>query len=84
MSDVYRNPAKEPQDEKLESRDTDMKDWGGTYMEPAGPGGNTTIVNANEKGILEVGLRRAMAGQQISELTSDHSSYRQGVYGSSD
>ena len=83
MSDVYRNPAKEPQAEELESRNSDMEDWGGTYMEPAGPAGRTTNVNGNEKGILEVGLERAMSKEQRSPLGSTHSGYRQGVYGDS-
>jgi len=60
-----------------------MQDWGGSRMEPAGPAGNSTLTNANEKGILETGLFRAMSLHQVSELGSDHNSYRQGAYGQS-
>jgi len=83
MSDLYKNPQTSPQEEGLESRNTDMQDWGGSRMEPAGPAGNSTLTNANEKGILETGLFRAMSLHQVSELGSDHNSYRQGAYGQS-
>lgn len=76
MSDLYKNPQTSPQEEGLESRNTDMQDWGGSRMEPAGPAGNSTLTNANEKGILETGLFRAMEGQEVSELGSDHASFR--------
>ena len=82
MSDLYKNPETSPQDEELESRNTDMQDWGGSRMEPAGPAGNATLTNGNEKGILETGLFRAMEQSQTSELGSDHSSWREGIYGS--
>lgn len=81
MSDLYKNPQTSPQEEGLESRNSDMQDWGGSRMESAGPAGNTTLINANEKGILETGLFRAMALHQISELGSEHRSHREGVYG---
>ena len=83
MSDLYKNPQTTPQEEGLESRNTDMQDWGGSHMEPAGPAGNSTLTNANEKGILETGLFRAMAQHQTAELGSDHNSHRQGAYGQS-
>ena len=81
MSDLYKNPQDSPQDEELESRNSDMTDWGGSKMEPAGPAGNSTLTNANEKGILETGLFRAMSLHQGAELSSDHESYREGIYG---
>ena len=81
MSDLYKNPETSPQDEGLESRNTDMQDWGGSKMEPAGPAGNSTLTNANEKGILETGLFRAMGLHQTAELGSDHNSHREGIYG---
>lgn len=84
MSDLYKNPQTTPQDEGLESRNTDMMDWGGSHMEPAGPAGNATLINGNEKGILETGLFRAMSLHQSSPLGSTHSAYRQGIYGNSD
>lgn len=81
MSDLYKNPETSPQDEGLESRNTDMQDWGGSKMEPAGPAGNSTLTNANEKGILETGLFRAMGLHQTAELGSEHNSHREGIYG---
>jgi hypothetical protein len=81
MGDLYKNPETSPQDEGLESRNTDMQDWGGSKMEPAGPAGNSTLTNANEKGILETGLFRAMGLHQTAELGSDHNSHREGIYG---
>lgn len=83
MSDLYKNPETSPQNEGLESRNTDMQDWGGSKMEPAGPAGNSTLTNANEKGILETGLFRAMGLHQTAELGSEHNSHREGVYGQS-
>lgn len=80
MSDLYKNPETSPQDELLESRNKDMMDWGGTHMEPAGPAGSTTLVNGNEKGILETGLFRAMSLHQKSELGSSHDSHAVGIY----
>lgn len=80
MSDLYKNPETTPQAEELESRNADMMDWGGSHMEPAGPGGKTTIVNANEKGILETGLFRAMSLHQQAALGSSHDAHAQGIY----
>lgn len=81
MSDLYINPAKVPAPEEYQDRNKDMTDWGGTHMEPAGPGGRTNNVNGNEKGILEVGLFRAMEGSQTAALGTEHRSHRQGIYG---
>ncbi len=83
MSDLYKNPQTSPQGEGLESRNTDMQDWGGSKMEPAGPAGNTTLINGNEKGILETGLFRAMGLHQTADLGSEHNPHRQGIYGQS-
>lgn len=84
MSDLYKNPETTPQAEELESRNTDMQDWGGSHMEPAGPAGRTDNINGNEKGILETGLFRAMALHQVAELGSSHDSYAVGIYASTD
>lgn len=84
MSDLYKNPQTTPQDEGLESRNTDMQDWGGSHMEPAGPAGNSTLTNANERGILDAGLFRVMALRQVSELGSDHDSHAVGIYASTE
>jgi hypothetical protein len=80
MSDLYKNPETEPQDEMLVSRNEDMVDWGGSHMEPAGPAGTSTITNANEKGILETALFRVMAMHQKAELGSNHDAHAQGIY----
>jgi hypothetical protein len=84
MPDLYTNPAEEPAPEGYQDRNTDMQDWGGSHMEPAGPGGKTSNVNGNEKGILEVGLFRTMALHQASELGSNHDSFAQGIYADTD
>lgn len=84
MSDLYKNPESQPQDELLESRNADMMDWGGSHMEPAGPAGRTNNINGNEKGILETGLFRAMALHQTAALGSDHDRYAQGIYSDTD
>lgn len=46
----------------------------------AGPGGNTTLIENNEKGILESGLFQVIARHQQAELGSDHDSQKQGIY----
>jgi hypothetical protein len=46
----------------------------------AGPGGNVTLIENNEKGILETGLFEVMSKHQQAELGSDHDSYKQGIY----
>lgn len=45
-----------------------------------GPGGNSTITENNEKGILETGLHKLISKHQSAELGSDHDSYKQGIY----
>ncbi len=45
-----------------------------------GPAGNTTLINGNEKGILETHLFETIAMHQQAELGSDHDSYKQGIY----
>lgn len=81
MSDLYKNPIDGPRPEGYISPNSDMEDWGGSHMEPAGPAGRTNNVNANERGILEEGLSRAMAKHQVADLGSDHDRYAQGIYG---
>jgi len=83
VSDLYKNPQSSPQGEGLASRNTDMQDWGGSRMEPAGPAGRTTNINGNEKGILETGLFRAVSLHQTADLGSDHNAHREGIYGQS-
>lgn len=84
MSDLYKNPEKEPQDRELEKRLNDHEDWGGTRMNPVGPAGTTTHINQNEKGILEDGLFEAMREYQSAALGSDHDRYAMGIYGDTD
>jgi hypothetical protein len=46
----------------------------------AGPGGNVTLIENNEKGILETGLFEVIGRHQQAELGSDHDSHKQGIY----
>lgn len=46
----------------------------------AGPGGNTTLIENNEKGILESGLFQVIARHQQAELGSNHDGFKQGIY----
>ena len=72
MSHTY-DPAKQPCDPVFyPCMDCDMC--------IAGPGGNTTLIENNEKGILETGLFKVIARHQQAELGSDHDSQKQGVY----
>lgn len=45
-----------------------------------GPGGNTTLIENDEKGIQETFLQSVIAMHQEAALGSDHDSQRQGVY----
>lgn len=72
MSHENYDPAKRPCDPK----------W---YADPecypiAGPGGNTTLIENNEKGILETSLFRTIALHQQAELGSNHDASKQGIY----
>lgn len=84
MTDLYKNPEKEPQKRELESRQNDHADWGGTRMNPQGPAGKSTITNQNEKGILEDGLFEAMRQYQEAALGSNHDSHTMGIYSDTD
>lgn len=46
----------------------------------AGPGGRTTNIENNEKGILETGLQAVISRHRQAALGSDHDSFRQGIY----
>lgn len=74
--DLYKNPQKEPQNEKYEGRQLDPHDF---PTEIAGPGGRTTNVENNERGILDATVFRAMDGMVTAPLGCDHS-HRQGIY----
>lgn len=84
MSDLYKDPAKEPQSPKPEHKYDDIQDWHGSRMNIGGPGGRTTNLDHDEKGILETGLFEAMAIHQVAELGSNHDSFAVGIYGDTD
>lgn len=46
----------------------------------AGPGGNTTLIENNEKGILENGLQKVISRHRQAALGSSHDSQKQGIY----
>lgn len=71
MSDVYRDPAKQPAGALSEPRYKDMEDWGGVRMNIAGPGGNDTLSDNNTKGILETELKKVTDGIQSAALQKD-------------
>jgi hypothetical protein len=50
------------------------------YCCVAGPGGNTTLIENNEKGIQETKLFEVIALHRQAALGSDHDSYKQGIY----
>lgn len=45
-----------------------------------GPGGKTTIVQYNEKGILETGLHHLISMGTSASLYGEHDPYQQGIY----
>lgn len=45
-----------------------------------GPGGNNTLTENNEKGILETDLFSAIRSERFAALGSDHDSNRMGIY----
>jgi hypothetical protein len=46
----------------------------------AGPGGNTTLIENNEKGMLETEVFKVIARHQQAALGSNHDSQKQGIY----
>jgi hypothetical protein len=48
--------------------------------EICGPGGTTTRIENNEKGILETHLAMSMQGHKQASLRSNHDSFKQGIY----
>lgn len=46
----------------------------------AGPGGNRTLLENNEKGILETGLMSVISRHQQADLGSNHDAQKQGIY----
>lgn len=49
----------------------------GTF-DPCGPGGHTTLIENNEKGILAAGV--AEVPDSMPVRPSDHDSFKQGIY----
>lgn len=47
----------------------------------ATPAGNTTLIQANEKGVQEWNNQNVISKHRYAELGSDHDSFRQGIYG---
>lgn len=45
-----------------------------------GPGGNSTLTENNEKGILETDLFQRMQNGTQASLRSNHDSFKQGIY----
>lgn len=79
MSDLYRDPAKQPaRDPEFESPERDKMDWACEI--PVGPGGKTTNIENNERGILDRGLFDVIAKHKEAALGSDHDSHAQGIY----
>lgn len=72
MSHEEYDPAKQPCDPKWY---TDKECY-----PIAGPGGNTTLIENNEKGILETNLFRVIAMHQQAPLGSEHDMHKQGIY----
>lgn len=75
--DLYKNPEKVPQDDEYENRDLDTHDFPTTI---AGPGGRTTNIENNERGILDETIWQAMSTFKQAELGSMHNGHRQGIY----
>lgn len=74
---VNYDPVKEPCDpnyipyrECLESGQSNI----------IGPGGKSTLIENNEKGILETNLSKVIALHQYAALGSEHDPQRQGIY----
>lgn len=72
MSHLY-DPAKQACDPKFYP-------CGDCDMCAAGPGGRTTNIENNEKGILETGLQRVIGRHAQAALGSSHDPMRQGIY----
>lgn len=68
MSDVKRDPAKQPADALYEPRYNDMEDWGGVRMNIGGPGGADINTENNEKGILESQLQKVVDSTRSASL----------------
>lgn len=78
MSDLYRNPQDGPsRPEEHEAPQNDAQDW---PFEIAGPGGKTTLIENDERGILDTVVFRALGRHKQAELGSSHDGHAQGIY----
>ena len=79
MSDLYRNPQDGPsRPEEHEAPQHDVGDW---PFEFAGPGGRTTNIENDERGILDTIVFRAMGRHREASLpSSKHDPHAQGIY----
>lgn len=80
MSHEMIDVAHEPTNPLFKPAALDVEDYGD--MDAGGPGGKTTNIENNEKGILETGLFRTIARHTEAALGSDHDTYSQGIYSS--
>ena len=79
MTDQIKDVAHQPVSPLHEPAYKDMID--NDPMNIGGPGGKSTNIENNEKGILESGLFRVMThNPKSATLGSDHDSYVQGIY----
>lgn len=75
----YYDPAKQPCDPNYEGYE-DMLDGPGRQSVIQGPGGTTTHIENNEKGILETNVFGVIALHRMADLSSAHDAERQGIY----
>lgn len=73
----YYDPAKEPCEDNYSFYEDCLEDGQSSIQ---GPGGKTTNIENNEKGILETNLFKVINSCEYAALGSDHDSFRQGVY----
>lgn len=72
------DPAKEPCSPNY--RDYDARVDRPGLFDADGPGGRTTNVENNEKGILETGLFEIIGRDTKAIRPSDHDGFKQGIY----
>ena len=73
------DPAKEPCEPKYQDLHYGSCDSEHMFC-IHGPGGKTTNIENNEKGILETGLFQIVDSHRYAALCSDHDPHRQGIY----
>ena len=73
---MHYDPAKVPCDDNFASRAVHMRACKPSIV---GPGGRTTNIENNERGILDASVFAYM-NPKMAELGSDHDSQKQGIY----